>query len=50
VVSTLQQLLNHIGVCSGKMEDELLRCDLKISVAPITPALTTKAQHELNHS
>ncbi len=50
VVSTLQQLLNHIGVYSGKMEDELLRCDLKISVAPITPALTTKAQHELNHS
>jgi Asp-tRNA(Asn)/Glu-tRNA(Gln) amidotransferase B subunit len=50
VVSILQQLLKHIGVCHGKMEYELLRCDLKISVAPITPVLTTNAQHELNHS
>jgi aspartyl-tRNA(Asn)/glutamyl-tRNA(Gln) amidotransferase subunit B len=50
VVSTLQQLLKHIGVCDGKMEDGSLRCDLNISIAPITTASTTKAQHELNHS
>ncbi len=50
VVSTLQQLLKHIGVCDGEMEDGSLRCDLNISIAPIATASTTQAQHELNRS
>lgn len=34
-VLTLQQLLKHIGVCDGKMEEGSLRCDLNVSIAPI---------------
>lgn len=49
-VSTLQQLLKHIGACDGKMEDGSLRCDLNISIAPISTASSTGANNELNHS
>jgi len=34
-LSTLHQLLRHIGVCDGKMEEGSLRCDLNVSIAPI---------------
>lgn len=33
--STVHQLLRHIGVCDGKMEEGSLRCDLNVSIAPI---------------
>ena len=35
-VETLRVLLRHIGTCDGKMEDGSLRCDLNVSVAPLT--------------
>ena len=36
VVSTLQSLLKFIGTCDGKMESGSLRCDLNISIAPLS--------------
>lgn len=35
-VATLQQLFRHIGTCDGKMEEGSLRCDLNVSVAPLS--------------
>ncbi len=35
-VETLRDLLRYIGTCDGKMEDGSLRCDLNVSIAPIT--------------
>ena len=32
-VSTLRNLLRHVGTCDGKMEEGSLRCDLNISIA-----------------
>ena len=34
-VETLRTLLQHVGTCTGKMEDGSLRCDLNISIAPL---------------
>jgi len=34
-VASLQQLLRHVGVCDGKMEEGSLRCDLNVSIAPV---------------
>jgi Asp-tRNAAsn/Glu-tRNAGln amidotransferase B subunit (PET112 homolog) len=36
VVSTLQSLLRYLGTCDGKMEEGSLRCDLNVSVCPIS--------------
>eukprot|EP00566_Odontella_aurita_P005919 CAMPEP_0113525614 /NCGR_PEP_ID=MMETSP0015_2-20120614/265_1 /TAXON_ID=2838 /ORGANISM="Odontella" /LENGTH=582 /DNA_ID=CAMNT_0000423811 /DNA_START=382 /DNA_END=2130 /DNA_ORIENTATION=- /assembly_acc=CAM_ASM_000160 len=36
VVATLQQLFRHIGTCDGKMEEGSLRCDLNVSVVPLS--------------
>jgi len=36
VVETLRSLFKHIGTCDGKMEDGSLRCDLNVSIAPIS--------------
>lgn len=35
VVTTLRDLLKHIGTCDGRMEEGSLRCDLNVSVAPL---------------
>lgn len=35
VLSTLRNLVRHIGTCDGKMEEGSLRCDLNISIAPL---------------
>lgn len=35
-VETLRSLFKHIGTCDGKMEDGSLRCDLNVSIAPIS--------------
>lgn len=35
VVSTLRNLLKHVGTCDGKMEEGSLRCDLNVSVVPL---------------
>eukprot|EP00548_Thalassiothrix_antarctica_P006534 CAMPEP_0194152078 /NCGR_PEP_ID=MMETSP0152-20130528/50822_1 /TAXON_ID=1049557 /ORGANISM="Thalassiothrix antarctica, Strain L6-D1" /LENGTH=507 /DNA_ID=CAMNT_0038856319 /DNA_START=201 /DNA_END=1724 /DNA_ORIENTATION=+ len=35
VVSTLRDLLRHIGTCDGRMEEGSLRCDLNLSIAPM---------------
>ena len=37
VVSTLQSLLKHIETCDGKMEEGSLRCDLNVSIYPLSP-------------
>jgi aspartyl-tRNA(Asn)/glutamyl-tRNA(Gln) amidotransferase subunit B len=34
VVTTLRDLLKHIGTCDGRMEEGSLRCDLNVSIAP----------------
>jgi len=34
-VTTMRELLRHIGVCDGNMERGSLRCDVNISVRPI---------------
>jgi aspartyl-tRNA(Asn)/glutamyl-tRNA(Gln) amidotransferase subunit B len=34
-VATLQQLLHHLDVCDGKMQDGSLRCDVNVSIAPL---------------
>ena len=36
VVRHLQHLLRHIGVCDGQMEEGSMRCDLNVSVRPVT--------------
>jgi aspartyl-tRNA(Asn)/glutamyl-tRNA(Gln) amidotransferase subunit B len=36
VVSTLQSLLRYLGTCDGKMEEGSLRCDLNVSVCPVS--------------
>jgi len=38
VVSTLQSLLKYLGTCDGKMEEGSLRCDLNVSICPISPS------------
>ena len=38
VVSTLQSLLKYLGTCDGKMEEGSLRCDLNVSIYPISPS------------
>jgi aspartyl-tRNA(Asn)/glutamyl-tRNA(Gln) amidotransferase subunit B len=38
VVTTLRDLLKHIGTCDGKMEEGSLRCDLNVSVVPLDDA------------
>jgi len=35
VLTTLRDLLKHIGTCDGRMEEGSLRCDLNVSVAPL---------------
>lgn len=35
-VETLRSLLKHIGTCDGRMEEGSLRCDLNVSIAPIS--------------
>jgi len=35
-VETLRSLFKHIGTCDGKMEEGSLRCDLNVSIAPIS--------------
>ena len=35
VMSTLRNLLKHIGTCDGRMEEGSLRCDLNVSIAPL---------------
>ena len=37
VVSTLQSLLKYLDTCDGKMEEGSLRCDLNVSICPISP-------------
>jgi aspartyl-tRNA(Asn)/glutamyl-tRNA(Gln) amidotransferase subunit B len=36
VVSTLQSLLKYLGTCDGKMEEGSVRCDLNVSICPIS--------------
>eukprot|EP00978_Attheya_sp_CCMP212_P015280 scaffold39385_cov46-Attheya_sp.AAC.2 len=38
VVLEVQRLLRHVGTCDGKLEQGSLRCDLNVSIAPISPA------------
>ncbi len=35
-VETLRSLFKHIGTCDGKMEEGSLRCDLNVSIAPVS--------------
>ena len=35
-VERIRRLLKHIGSCDGKMEEGSLRCDLNVSIAPLT--------------
>jgi aspartyl-tRNA(Asn)/glutamyl-tRNA(Gln) amidotransferase subunit B len=35
VLTTLRDLLKHIGTCDGRMEEGSLRCDLNVSIAPL---------------
>lgn len=44
VVSTLRDLLRHIGTCDGRMEEGSLRCDLNVSIAPLTKPLLEKSK------
>mmetsp|Transcript_3357 Transcript_3357/g.5097 ORF Transcript_3357/g.5097 Transcript_3357/m.5097 type:complete len:614 (-) Transcript_3357:20-1861(-) len=44
VVSTLRDLLRHIGTCDGRMEEGSLRCDLNLSIAPLTESLLEKSR------
>lgn len=39
VVSTLQTLLKHLETCDGKMEEGSLRCDLNVSVCPVSTSV-----------
>ena len=35
-VERIRRLLKHIGSCDGRMEEGSLRCDLNVSIAPLT--------------
>ena len=35
-VETLRNLLKYVGTCNGKMEEGNLRCDLNVSIAPLS--------------
>jgi len=48
-VGTLQQLLKHIGVCDGKMEEGSLRCDLNVSIAPIMDDNSNSTRNNRNN-
>jgi aspartyl-tRNA(Asn)/glutamyl-tRNA(Gln) amidotransferase subunit B len=39
-LDTLRSLLIHIGTCNGRMEEGSLRCDLNISLSPISSSLS----------
>eukprot|EP01041_Mallomonas_annulata_P000961 gene961-1862_t len=45
-IRTLQQLLRHIGVCDGNMENGSLRCDVNISVMKSIESNDTQIIHE----
>ena len=47
--SSLQKILKFIGTCDGKMEDGSLRCDLNISIAPIS-TITQKIDEFISFS
>ena len=36
-VKVLQELVKHLGTCDGQMENGSMRCDVNVSVHPITP-------------
>uniref|UniRef100_A0A7S2UU37 Glutamyl-tRNA(Gln) amidotransferase subunit B, mitochondrial n=1 Tax=Attheya septentrionalis TaxID=420275 RepID=A0A7S2UU37_9STRA len=38
VVLEVQRLLRHVGTCDGKLEQGSLRCDLNVSIAPLSPS------------
>lgn len=35
-VEKVRRLLRHVGSCGGRMEEGSLRCDLNVSIAPIS--------------
>ena len=36
VVEKIRKVLKHVGSCDGKMEEGSLRCDLNVSIAPVS--------------
>ena len=36
VVEMIRKVLKHVGSCDGKMEEGSLRCDLNVSIAPVS--------------